>query len=178
MKFDETLAKQLIDEHGLSPNTLRIWKLRGAIPKKYAKTDYRKPVAAKEDATAQRIREIVSLPEIAHSNFRAFDKHPNYATAAQRAQDVKRGHPLDEREKAHFLAECAELRNLLSAAATLPTTTKLRKVLKDKRIHAVVLLDRDLYRKAVQEDGSAMLAADEKQEVQRRIKVLKIKLQV
>jgi len=178
MKFDEATAKKLQEQHGLSAQTIKVWRHRGAIPDKYAQENYRLPQAAKEDATAQKIRAIMSLKEIAHTNFRAFEKHPNYTDGRSRAADVKKGVALEEREKTAFIAECAELRNLLSAAINVPTTSKLRLALRDKRVHASNVLGAALTRKALQEGGSAELASWEKKEVIQLLKAFKAKLQV
>ncbi len=37
MKFNEEKAKQLIEQHNLSPKTLNVWRTRNAIPNKYDK---------------------------------------------------------------------------------------------------------------------------------------------
>ena len=42
MKFDHEIAQKIIDEHGLSPNTLKVWKSRGEIPDRYL-SGYQKP---------------------------------------------------------------------------------------------------------------------------------------
>jgi hypothetical protein len=178
MKFDENTAKTLQQQHNLSETTIKVWRHRGTIPDKYAQENYRTPSAAKEDATAQRIREIMALREIAHTNFRAFEKHPNYADGRSRAADVKKGIALEAQEKKAFLAECAELRNKLSAAIAMPTTSKLRSVLTDKRLHGTIVVGAQLYRKAIQEGGSAMITEKEKKQVVLLLKALKIKLQV
>jgi hypothetical protein len=178
MKFDEKTAKELQQQHKLSETIIKVWRHRGTIPDKYAQENYRTPTNAKEDATAQRIREIMALREIAHTNFRCFEKHPNYADGRVRGADVKKGIPLEEQEKKAFLAECAELRNKLSAAIAMPTTSKLRAVLRDKRLHGSNVVGKKLYPKAVQISGSAMITESEKKEVVRLLKAMKIKIQI
>lgn len=40
MKYNEALAKKIIQKHGLSAKTLKVWAFRGKIPKRYADENY------------------------------------------------------------------------------------------------------------------------------------------
>ena len=41
MKYCEKTARAIVEKHGLSPTTLRVWKLRGKIPDRYSETEER-----------------------------------------------------------------------------------------------------------------------------------------
>lgn len=45
MDFDEKIAIEIIERLSLSDKTLRVWKLRGSIPDKYANAEYKLPVS-------------------------------------------------------------------------------------------------------------------------------------
>ena len=53
--FDEQIAKQIIEAHGLSAVTLKVWRTRGSIPGKYMKEGFQKPTeATKADRITER----------------------------------------------------------------------------------------------------------------------------
>jgi len=178
MEFTEEKAQLLKEQHGLSDQVIRNWRHRDTIPDKYDKESYRPAETAKEDATAQRLREIISLPELAHTAFRAFGKHPNYKSGVQRASDIKRGLPFDEAELRALRAELAELRNKAAKAAQVPTKANFIALMKDKRVHPTKLLSNYLYQKAIEGSGHAPLTTSEKQEVVNLVKLFKSKIQV
>ena len=40
MKYSEEKAREIINKYNLSPNTMKVWRTRGAIPDKYNNPEY------------------------------------------------------------------------------------------------------------------------------------------
>jgi len=71
MKFEEEKARQIQSEFGLSPATIKVWRFRGKIPKKYATIDA--DLAGKVDSPAlqewERLSEKLDHPAIVKKKF-------------------------------------------------------------------------------------------------------------
>lgn len=152
MEFNEEKAKEIIERFKLSPNTLKVWRTRGAIPDRYNNADYDNSQRLKDnDSEYQKLIAILSLPEIASTKFRSL---------GLKGADIKRGKDrMSEKERIGFITEVTELRNLLRRCLDVPKQENFLALFKDSRLHPTIIYGRSFYNK-VKEARTPLLPSE------------------
>lgn len=88
MEFTEQKAKEVVDKFSLSEKTIAVWRMRGAIPNKYAKPDIpiKKVEGLKDNRKAERLVEVLNNDKL---NVRKLGEL--CGIDENRIQDIRRG---------------------------------------------------------------------------------------
>lgn len=145
MKFDKTIAIEIIKKHNLSSRTLKDWKYRDVIPDKYFRENYRQVDTIAEDEFTQRIRELLGGRYLHASRFRSWSNHPNYKNGALRGGDViSKGLLMTQDECDGIKSEIVELRNKARYAVKSKNIEAARKLFSDKRVNGTQVVGKKL----------------------------------
>lgn len=158
--FDEAKAKEIIQDFELSETTLRVWKSRNSIPKKYLKEGFKKLETIPDTPETRRLRAIISRKEFRMTQFRTATLNPNYQRSNSRLSDIKKGSRFLEAEVKKLKEEIVEIRNLCRAVIDTRTDAAIKALCEDKRIKPTLILAVDMYKQIV--DGVTPLTRSQK----------------
>lgn len=165
--YDEAIADGIIAAGKAKPAAKRVWKARGHIPGAYLDDLDQSPTLPAADPVAARIIALLSRPEIGKTQFKSL---------GQKGSDLVRGgSSLTEAEANAFVAECAEVRQVVAQALRVPTLANYRAVLADPRLVATRVMPADLTKKITGHDRRD-LTKDEIATVTQHLMALRILL--
>lgn len=132
--FEQKLAEKIIKDFGLSPNTLKVWKSRNAIPKKYLQEDARPEKTLSKDQKA-RLKRAFAVPYFTILNF---------SVAQTKIVDFnrKKGN-LSAGDYNKFIADITNILGLLRRFKSVPNAKNLKAIISDARLKPYVLFKRN-----------------------------------